>query len=824
MNLDKVKEAARKFEQKEDWRRAIEVYQKAIQEFESGADPTPDVAVYNKVGDLHLKANEPAAAVQVFERAVDLYTEQGFLNNGIALCGKILRVNPGRVQIYLKLAQLHARKNVVIDAKKNLIEYLERMSQLKKLDEGFQAMKKFAEQFPDNREIRGMLTELLQAAARSDEGNAELAKLVAELEAIPEGGSHKRGSSAQARASRASVVAPKGKGDLVFLDVEVDEEPVEAPAPPPRAAPPKPAAPVPAPTPIPEPEPDLSVMEAAEEAPDLALDAGLELETTSLADPTPAAPSGPALGLEPTMLDAEEMPAGEAAALDGLMLDTDAGIDTPAVAGLEPAEFSAEGVDVSPAGDLDLSLDGEPVPIAEDAEAAPELTLEPADEPPVLDGTGAGADRSLLRSSGEMLAVGDTPDLDDGGALELDVEPAGADPLAAFGSGDTPGGMMDLNAPAPAATAEAGLTFIEAEEPSQPTIEELEERILDAPDDPEAHRALGEALVAQGDHSRGHEELELAMLGYEGREDWRHALDLVNELIRLDPATVRHFQKRVELSFRLGDRERLVEAYVELGDALVRSGALEKAVAVYRRVAEHDPHNAHAAAALQSLAPPEAPAAPAAKPAAAKAPAKAADKVPAADKPKPTRPSQPVPIADDGFVDLGAMVMEEDAPRDTRMRVGDEEPTGDEQKDFQEMLAQFKQGIDRSVDVEDYQTHYDLGVAFKEMGLLDEAIAEFQKALRAPEGRLRTSEALGNAFFEKGQFAVAEAILKRAVEGVPGGDEQKLGLIYWLGRSAEALQKPAEARVHYERALAVDIRFQDAAQRIKQLGAAGHAK
>ena len=37
MNLEKLKESARKFEQKQDWRRAIDVYQKAITEFESPA-------------------------------------------------------------------------------------------------------------------------------------------------------------------------------------------------------------------------------------------------------------------------------------------------------------------------------------------------------------------------------------------------------------------------------------------------------------------------------------------------------------------------------------------------------------------------------------------------------------------------------------------------------------------------------------------------------------------------------------------------------------------------------------------------------------------
>jgi tetratricopeptide (TPR) repeat protein len=73
------------------------------------------------------------------------------------------------------------------------------------------------------------------------------------------------------------------------------------------------------------------------------------------------------------------------------------------------------------------------------------------------------------------------------------------------------------------------------------------------------------------------------------------------------------------------------------------------------------------------------------------------------------------------------------------MRIDRREPQGDdEQREFQEILEQFKRGIDENLDTDDYEAHYDLGVAFKEMGLLDEAIAEFQKALRAPDGRLRT--------------------------------------------------------------------------------------
>jgi tetratricopeptide (TPR) repeat protein len=152
------------------------------------------------------------------------------------------------------------------------------------------------------------------------------------------------------------------------------------------------------------------------------------------------------------------------------------------------------------------------------------------------------------------------------------------------------------------------------------------------------------------------------------------------------------------------------------------------------------------------------------------------------------------------------------------MRIDRREPQDDdEQREFKEILEQFKRGIEENLETDDYEAHYDLGVAFKEMGLLDEAIAEFQKALRAPNGRLRTSEALGITFFEKQQYAIAETILRRAVEGLEGGDDEKIGLLYWLGRACESQGKSGDARQAFERALAVDIRFMDLNERIRQL-------
>ena len=160
-------------------------------------------------------------------------------------------------------------------------------------------------------------------------------------------------------------------------------------------------------------------------------------------------------------------------------------------------------------------------------------------------------------------------------------------------------------------------------------------------------------------------------------------------------------------------------------------------------------------------------------------------------------------------------VAREDAPvRTTRMVTQEAAPTGDEQADFDEMLRRFKQGVAENVDEEDYDSHYDLGVAYKEMGLTDEAIAEFQKALRGDSNRVRSYEALGQCFVEKGQLQVAVTLLRRAVETTGADDQQLVGVLYLLGYASEVLARHADALGYYQRVFAVDIEFRDVAQRV----------
>jgi tetratricopeptide (TPR) repeat protein len=176
--------------------------------------------------------------------------------------------------------------------------------------------------------------------------------------------------------------------------------------------------------------------------------------------------------------------------------------------------------------------------------------------------------------------------------------------------------------------------------------------------------------------------------------------------------------------------------------------------------------------------------------------------------------------ADEEFIDLGEWLERNRTPSSTRMIAHDEEPEDNEQKDFAEMLDKFKAGISRNVDEEDFESHYDLGIAFREMGLLDEAIGSFQKAARGPDQLVRASEAIGQCFMDKGEAGVTITVLERLVRTHDLADAQLVGVLYLLGRAAESLSREAEAAGYYQRVLAVQIGFRDAATRLSALAQA----
>ncbi|MCD6587694.1 MAG: hypothetical protein J7K88_03990 [Candidatus Fermentibacteraceae bacterium] len=77
-------------------------------------------------------------------------------------------------------------------------------------------------------------------------------------------------------------------------------------------------------------------------------------------------------------------------------------------------------------------------------------------------------------------------------------------------------------------------------------------------------------------------------------------------------------------------------------------------------------------------------------------------------------------------------------------------------KALADIIMEFKRGVDSSITNEDYATHFDLGIAYREMGLLREAIQEFEKVLVSPDFRIKAREMLGRCTFDMKRYDEAE--------------------------------------------------------------------
>ena len=969
----KLKKRAIELEQKKQLDKALALYVQFLQESDGSLDDA-DIPLYNRVGDLMLRTGNVSEALDHYEKAVDLYAERGFHNNAIALCNKVLRQSPGRASIYYKLGRISATKGFKSDAKKNFLEYADRMQKAGHIDEAFRALKEFADLCPDQDDIRLMLAEQLSKENRQEEALEQLQKLHDKLDS--------EGRTAEVRATvdrmksidpeavprTSGSYRPQKSSDLIFLDTSFEQSNrSKAPAPKPSTRqvsdpdlvmltlgdhPDVPVSPLPNaperdpflldsarpdPDDVPDDdtgsaETDLALLDVpatiegagdthlddVAEAPTAAaghVDADLPIERFDLPSPAALDIDADAPGVPPALAVGAQAdpPPVDLSEPSPYISGTPLGVDYAAeLASAELVQADVSGSDFfdfrSPPRSDDFALDAEPTVGLDPDVAFPSLDLDDMSLPSADEVTSGASLRAALgiQDIQDTLGVTDTVELS-ASAAALDVPTEAPDTEAiefqpdpgalleeAIGTVDDaaagtlpglelewPGALdasqtrtvdaaaaldleMAVDDEASARDDSVGTAAShETDSPIESGAIELEPAIAAAvgpaadvaasPDEEHAdpwlaRRARAEELLESGNRDAGIEQLEQMAAELEQTGYLEDALTIVDELIRLVPDSIRHHQKRVELAFRATDRPKLIDAYIELGDALFRSGEELKARVVYQRVIELAPDDPRARAALESVSstsppagsetiapvpsrPPVRPAQPSAEarsngathepappaPVVARhAPAGGGNGIsapPASRKPSPLDRS----AANGDFVDLGDWLRASEAPKSTRMVTDEKPPTGDEQADFQEMLKRFKQGIADNVDEEDHESHYDLGVAYKEMGLMEEAVAEFQKALRGTAHRVRTYEALGQCFVEKEQYQVASSVLGRAIALGEGDDHHLVGVLYLLGRATEALNRPIDALDYYQRVFAVDIEFRDVAERISAI-------
>jgi len=140
-----------------------------------------------------------------------------------------------------------------------------------------------------------------------------------------------------------------------------------------------------------------------------------------------------------------------------------------------------------------------------------------------------------------------------------------------------------------------------------------------------------------------------------------------------------------------------------------------------------------------------------------------------------------------------------------------------------ELFEEFRVAEEGDDVREDYETHYNMGTAYKEMDLMDEAIQEFQNAanlVKPNDGTsryLQCCNMLGHCFIRKGMPEAAVLWFKKGL-GAPGHSEDEYqALRYELASAYEQLGDLKQAREFYTEVYGVDVSYREVAEKLSQL-------
>ncbi len=806
MKVEALKEKARRHEQKEEWQKALDLYQEAIRKHDE--DEPPDITLYNRVGDIQIRVGQVDGAVASYEKAIELYLEAELHNNAIAVCKKVLRNLPDRAVFFLRMGQIRGQQGFLTDARQNFLTYAEMVTEAGDMDSAMDALVEFVSLSPEDLEIRMGLAAQLESHGRTAEAVEQYADAfrrftlqdrmeeaetvrakVAELSPdtmLPDAQSLMAGAGAQVADQAPAVdqglaAMELGGGESEAAAADLSAEPAEeveaefgeiviggAEE---EAAAEEEEAVV-----ATSGEEDLGGFEIG--APGDADEMEEEAEEEEEAEPLPTLPDfGP-------RDEDEEMVPTFGLGKDGEVEEEAEPLPT---FGFEEEEVEEEAEPLPTFGfeEEEAEEAAEPLPTFD---AAPEEEAEEAAEPlPTFD---AAPDEEKLeaaaveaRESEGELKPEDFGEADHGDRetkeyveaeeplSELDVAldeigaetPEAREEAAAAPSQALEEAMEEAAAPPSQALEEAATAPAQAREEALEETAPSEAPTPPAPRAPSSHEEAAEA----GD-------LDLAM-------------ELLRAQIAARPDHVELRQRMVEYAFRTADQPTLINAYLELAVVLTRTQATTKAKAIYQQVLSLAPGHPAAQEGLAALE----------------------------GEPVGKAPTQVA--SSEEYVDLGSMILGDGEEKTTRWQVTADSPSGDEQADFAKMLSQFKEKVSEHVDAGDVSAHHDLGTAYMEMGLLEEAISEFQMALRAAPSHLPTHEVMGRCWLEAGKPDMAARALKRALEAEFEVEDELIGIYYLMGRAQEDLGNRGEAMEFYDKVFSLDINFEDVTERLRAL-------
>ena len=139
------------------------------------------------------------------------------------------------------------------------------------------------------------------------------------------------------------------------------------------------------------------------------------------------------------------------------------------------------------------------------------------------------------------------------------------------------------------------------------------------------------------------------------------------------------------------------------------------------------------------------------------------------------------------------------------------------EQSLEEIVEGFKKGVAEHLSPTDYDTHFNLGIAYREMGLLDEAIGEFQLAAKDARYLVISSSMLGLCFQDKGLPELSVKWYRRGLEAPNLSEDDQLGLMYDLGNAYMAMGDMSSAFATFVELYGINTNYRDVVAKLEEL-------
>ncbi|MCP4231569.1 MAG: tetratricopeptide repeat protein, partial [bacterium] len=270
---------------------------------------------------------------------------------------------------------------------------------------------------------------------------------------------------------------------------------------------------------------------------------------------------------------------------------------------------------------------------------------------------------------------------------------------------------------------------------------------------------------------------------YETKGETKKQARCYENILEESPVNFKALKKLTELYAKLDDKDRLIVTLSRLAKLFIERGEKENALNLYSKLLQLDPSNSEAQKHLG----------------------------------KSIRAVSVLPDDDsDGYVDLNIISDSEIPVIEVGEIKGDPIDPGATIKTAGELLGVDLPGR-RGADPNNAQVFYDLGIAYLEMGLYEEAVQYLQFSSRNPDFRLRSCNMLGLCFLDRDMAEVAIKEFERAL-GTPNiSEEEAIGLFYNLSLAYERAGQFSKALDELRKVYAVNIGYLDVKERLENL-------